>query len=212
METIQKQKQQYKYFAFISYSSKDKHWGRKLQQKLEGYRLPARLRKKHGDLPARVYPIFRDDTDLSGAKLRAALERELDDSQYLVVICSPKSASSDWVNEEVQYFIDRGKEDKILPFIVEGVPYSGDPETECFPPALRNMKEEPLGIDVRALGQRRAFLRLVSAMLHVRYDELLMRDTRRRMSRGILGGIAGACADGFPGYGNLVQHGAQQIL
>lgn len=208
MEATQKQKQQYKYFAFISYSSKDKLWGRKLQKKLEGYRLPARLRKKHGDLPVRVYPIFRDETDLSGVKLRSALERELDDSQYLVVICSPNSADSQWVNEEIQYFIDQGKENRILPFVVEGIPHSGDPETECFSPALRGMKEEPLGIDIQALGQRRAFLRLVAAMLNVRYDELLMRDTRRRMYHRIWGGIAGLALAVFLALGtwNNTEH------
>lgn len=35
--------QQYKYFAFISYNSHDTSWGKKLQRKLEGYRMPATL-------------------------------------------------------------------------------------------------------------------------------------------------------------------------
>lgn len=194
MDTLQKKesKQQYRFFAFISYSSKDKAWGKKLQAKLERYRLPARLRKRHDDAPDRAYPIFRDDTDLAGFKVRASLERELEESQYLIVICSPQSAASDWVNAEIQYFIDHGKEDKILPLIVEGIPHSGDPKTECFPPALRNMKEDPLGVDVTALGWRKAYLRLVSALLNVQYDELVMRDAHRRMRNGILEGIGAA--------------------
>lgn len=67
----------YKYFAFISYSSQDVTWGRKLQTQLERYRLPSRLRKRHRDTPARAYPVFRDETDLSGFQVRPALEREL---------------------------------------------------------------------------------------------------------------------------------------
>jgi hypothetical protein len=55
--------QQYKYFAFISYSSKDMAWGRQLQHKLERYRLPARLASKRKGAPNRAYPIFRDETD-----------------------------------------------------------------------------------------------------------------------------------------------------
>lgn len=37
--------QQYKYFAFISYSSKDAEWGKKVQRKLEHYRMPAMLQR-----------------------------------------------------------------------------------------------------------------------------------------------------------------------
>ena len=100
------EEKKFKYFAFISYSSKDIAWGRKIQRKLEHYRLPARLQKK--DAPSRAYPVFRDETDLSGFKVRDALEKELEDSKYLIVICSPRSAASDWVNDEIRYFIDHG--------------------------------------------------------------------------------------------------------
>lgn len=193
--------QQYKYFAFISYSSKDMAWGRQLQHKLERYRLPARLASKRKGAPNRAYPIFRDETDLSGFKVRDALERELDDSRFLIVICSPQSAQSVWVNDEIQYFIDHGWEDRILPFIVEGTPYSADPATESFPPALRNMSEDPLGVDATALGKRKAFLRLISALLDVKFDELLRRDTARRMRSSIALGFAGLLAAAALGFG-----------
>lgn len=183
--------QQYQYFAFISYSSKDMRWGRQLQKKLERYRLPARLASKRKDAPNRAYPVFRDETDLSGFKVRDSLKRELEESRFLIVICSPQSAKSQWVNDEIQYFIDHGREDRILPFIVEGVPYSGDPATECFPPALRTMQEDPLGVDVTALGKRRAYLRLVSALLDVKFNELIQRDTARRVRNGIVLGLLG---------------------
>lgn len=38
----------YKYFAFISYSSKDVDWGKRVQKKLEGYRMPSTLCSQHG--------------------------------------------------------------------------------------------------------------------------------------------------------------------
>ena len=181
------EEKKFKYFAFISYSSKDIAWGRKIQRKLEHYRLPARLKKK--DAPSRAYPVFRDETDLSGFKVRDALEKELEDSKYLIVICSPRSAASDWVNDEIRYFIDHGREHCILPFIVDGIPGSGDPATECFPPALLEMTEDPLGVDVRALGLRGAYLRMISTLLGVEYDELMLRDVRRRIAYGIAAGI-----------------------
>ena len=193
--------QQYKYFAFISYSSKDIAWGRQLQKKLEHYRLPARLANKRKNGPSRAYPIFRDETDLSGFKVRDSLEHELADSRFLIVICSPQSAKSQWVNDEIQHFIDRGLENRILPYIVEGTPYSGDPATECFPPALRSLQEDPLGVDVTALGKRKAFLRLIAALLDVKFDELLRRDAARRLRSGIALGALGVLAAAAIGAG-----------
>lgn len=191
----------YKYFGFISYSSKDRLWSRYLQNKLERYRLPSRLSGKRKDAPNRANPIFLDETDLSGFKVRTALERELEESRFLIVICTPNSARSPWVNDEIRYFIDRGWEERILPFIVEGIPHSGDPATECFPPALRNMADDPLGVDVTALGKRKAFLRLVSTLLDVKFDELLRRDSVRRMQKGIALGLAGFLAAAALGVG-----------
>lgn len=37
-----------RYFAFISYNTKDIEWGKKVQRKLEHYRMPATLCSEHG--------------------------------------------------------------------------------------------------------------------------------------------------------------------
>ena len=50
--------QQFKYFAFISYNSKDTAWGKKLQKKLEHYRMPATLCSEHGWKRTPISPIF----------------------------------------------------------------------------------------------------------------------------------------------------------
>lgn len=187
-----KKQTEFKNFAFISYSHADMAWGKRIQSQLERYRLPARLQKKYKDTPVRAFPIARDDTDIAGAKVWSAITKELDESQFLIVICSPNSAKSDWVNDEIRHFIETGKEDKILPLIIGGVPNSGDPATECFPSALREMKDAPLGVDVQALGWRKARLRMVASLLKVDFDELLRRDTHRRIRNGILAGILAA--------------------
>ena len=188
------EKQQYQYFAFISYSSKDLRWGRRLQRSLERYRLPSHLTRKYKDKPARAYPICRDETAFAGFKVRGEIQEKLDKSHFLIVLCSPRSAKSDWVNDEIQYFIDRGGENRILPFIIDGVPHSGDPATECYPPALLAMAEDPLGVDVQALGKCRAYLRMVSTLLDVDFDELTRRDVRRRVRNGGILGLAGLLA------------------
>lgn len=58
------QEPHYKYFAFISYSSKDTEWGKRVQRKLEGYRMPATLCSEHGWERNPIKPVFFD-----GAKL-----------------------------------------------------------------------------------------------------------------------------------------------
>ena len=189
-----KEKQSYKYFAFISYSSKDLRWGRRLQRSLERYRLPSHLAKKYKDKPARAYPICRDETAFAGFKVRSEIQEKLDESRFLIVLCSPRSAKSDWVNDEIQYFIDQGGENRILPFIIDGIPHSGNPDTECYPPALLAMAEDPLGVNVQALGKHQSYLQMVSALLDVDFEELTRRDTKRRIRNGCILGFAGLLA------------------
>lgn len=113
----------YKYYAFISYNGNDEHWAKWLHKKLEYYKIPSALRKQHIGLPKHVRPVFWYKQDLSGTKLTSSLHKELEASKYLIVICSPHSAQSAWVNDEVQDFINQGKEERIIPFIVEGIAY-----------------------------------------------------------------------------------------
>lgn len=179
-------RQQYRYYAFISYSRKDEKWAEWLQNRLETYRLPAAIRKNNIDIPRKICPVFRDKTDLSGIVLEEAMQPELEASKYLIVICSPQSARSEYVNREIAHFLSLGREKAIIPFIVDGEPFSRDPERECFPQALRDMQSELLGIGVPELGRRNAFLRLVSTLLNLRYDQVVMRDTRRRARRSAI--------------------------
>src|SRR5947209_2345233 len=91
-----------RYWAFISYSHADETFAGWLHRALETYPVPRPLvgrRHPDGAIPRRLYPVFRDRDELPGApdlggKIRAALEA----SRYLVVICSPRSARSPYVN------------------------------------------------------------------------------------------------------------------
>lgn len=192
--TVDKKQQAYDYYAFISYSSKNVNWARWLQNRLETYRLPAKTRKENAHLPSKISPIFRDETDLSGGVLLESLQKELQASQYLIVICSPESAASEWVGTEISYFASLGREKNIIPFIVDGEPDAADPARECFPAELRNMESELLGISVPELGRRPAFLRVVSTLLQLKYDQVVQRDRARRIRNGFLLGTAAAIA------------------
>ena len=175
------------YDAFISYSHRDMDRARWLQKKLETFRIPEDLAEDwpHG----KKLHIFRDQTDLAGIELTEALEKELRQSCYLIVICSPSSASSHWVNEEIRYFRSLGRSGKIIPFIVDGEPESDNPELECYPPAFREEgSPNLLGANIKELGKEKAFLRLLAILLDVRFDRLVDREKRRKRRALLIGG------------------------
>ena len=86
------------------------------------------------------------------------------------------------MNREIEAFTGLGRGDRILAFIVDGEPNSGDAR-ECFPPALR--QHEPLAADARPSGDGRADarLKLLAGMLGVGFDALKQRDAQRRIRR-----------------------------
>ena len=87
----------FKYYAFISYSSKDLKYAKELWKKLERYRLPSFLYKHYKDKPNKFH-IFLDQGDIvPGDTVENALRRELIDSKKLIVISSPNSAYSKYV-------------------------------------------------------------------------------------------------------------------
>lgn len=161
------------YYAFISYKSEDKEWAIWLQHELEHYHLPATLNGR-SDLPQELRPVFRDLDELSAGNLPEQIRVALANSANLIVVCSPMSAQSPWVNQEVETFIAMGKTKRIFPFIVEGHPYADNPDEECFPPAIRNLpkEEERLGGDVTKNGRDAAFVKVVAGMLELGFDTL----------------------------------------
>ena len=173
----------FKYYAFISYSHKDKETANKLQKHLEKYHLSSALQKSNPNLPKKLRPIFIDTSDLIGkGTLKAALQENLENSNYLLVICSPNSAKSPYVNDEVEYFIKAGRVDHIIPLIIDGQPHSGNPDSECFPPALLSLprEQELLGIDFKKHGSREAFIRVIATLLRLDIDLFVSREARER--------------------------------
>ncbi len=165
---------EYKYIAFISYKREDEKWAKWLQNKLEHYKLPTSVKLDNPNLPERVRPIFKDTTDLSGGVLEKTIKEALESSKYLIVICSPRAAKSQWVCKEVQEFIDTGREEYIIPFIIEGEPHSSNIETECFPRNLKQLSgsRELLGININEMGRDAAAIKIVARMFDLHFDSL----------------------------------------
>ena len=217
----------YKYWAFISYSHQDRAWGDWLHKTLETYRVPRRLvgrASRDGQVPERLYPVFRDRDELpSSANLGDVLNESLRQSRYQIVICSPRSAASRWVNEEIKYFKSLGREDRVLCLIVDGEPnvfdIPGRDIEECFAPALRyrvdahghitDAPAEPIAADARehADGKRGAKLKLLSGLLGVGLDEIVQRERQREFwKRAQIGAaamaFAGLCVGAWQWYQN----------
>jgi len=182
-----------RYKAFISYSHSDDRWASWLQRALERYRVPKRLVGRdadHGRVPDRLRPVFRDREDLSSASdLSSRIKQELAASEALIVVCSPAAAASRWVQEEIRYFRELGRTDRILALVVDGDPGADAGGGSCFPPALvesaDGQRREPLAADARryADGKHLALLKIVAGILGVRLDELRRRDAQRRLQR-----------------------------
>src|ERR1700733_63133 len=141
---------QYRYWAFISYSSKDAALCKRLHRALETYAIPRDLvgrPGRDGPVPKKLFPCFRDRDELPLASgLGGTLKDAMKVSRYLIVICTPNSAKSRWVNEEIRYFKSLGRSGRILAIIAGGEPNATDQpekkEMECFAPALRYEVDE----------------------------------------------------------------------
>ncbi|MEO0981388.1 MAG: toll/interleukin-1 receptor domain-containing protein [Pseudomonadota bacterium] len=162
-----------KFRAFISYSRKDKKAVRKLYKRLTNYEIPKRLRRDNNQ---RLGRFFLDQAELGAAgSLNDELIEKLNESQRLIVCCSPGAKASEWVNAEVEAFLEHRGRDGLLAVILEGEP------EECFPPAL--LREQPLAADFRPEGdgEEIGFLKLVAGFLYVDLGEL--RDLQAKAER-----------------------------
>lgn len=197
----------FRYRAFISYSHRDWVFSRRLHRRLERYRPP---RGAFGAAPpgdkwsTRIKPVFRDQEELASSdNLSASIQEALDGSEILIVLCSPASAKSRWVNEEIRYFREKFPERKVYPIVVDGDPGADprkQPDVASFPLMMlladtndpEGPYREPLAADARKEGDgfSIAFLKLAAGILEVPFDRLRQRDLRRRQQRMALGLLA----------------------
>lgn len=167
------------YHAFISYRHLDnvesgRQWATWLHQTIETYRVPSELVGKINNrgepIPERVFPIFRDEEALpADADLSNSIVRALEQSKFLIVLCSPRSRTSTFVADEIDYFKKLGRSNHIIAGIIDGEPNTSlddgkidagfTKEDECFPIPLQytydekgnrtNSRSEPIASDFR---------------------------------------------------------------
>lgn len=135
--------------------------------------------------------MFFAPTDIQPGDLTLELKQRLEASRHLIVICSPRSARSEWVGREIAYFHSLGREANIHFFIVDGTPNSADPATECFNPIVRELgMPELLAANIHEkvfrwpwLNRERAYAQLISKLLGVEFDAIWKRQRRRLIAR-----------------------------
>ncbi len=134
------------YDGFISYShAADDLLAPRLQAGLQRFAKPWWKR--------RAIRIFRDETSLSASPhLWSSITAALDGSEWFVLLMSPRAADSDWVNQEVEYWLAHKEADRILPVLTDGEFrwQDGDFVSDAAPPALHGaFFEDPRWVDLR---------------------------------------------------------------
>jgi len=191
-----------KYKAFLSYSRKDEKFAKRLHREIENYKIPKELYSENFNLPQSLSPIFRDIEELvSGVTLPKAILEKLEDSENLIVICSPNSASSPWVNQEILDYKKMYGESNIYPIIIAGEAFAKDSQKECFPPALKyqidengNLTDQPSNILASNAiksedGQEYAKIKLIAGLLGFdSADKLWGREEKRKRRNRVIWG------------------------
>lgn len=201
----------YFYDAFISYrhTDLDKFVAENLHKQMEAFRLPRHAAAKHSGKD-RLRRVFRDKDELPLTNnLEDPIIKALHNSEYLIVICSPRLKESLWCKKEIDTFINVHGREKVFAVLIEGEP------EESFPDALLYVEEtvenpdgtvetvkksmEPLAADVRGKNKRdmlkamrTEILRLLAPMFSVSFDDLRQRHRERRMKRILAATALGA--------------------
>lgn len=182
------------YQAFISYrhAEADSRVAAEVQRSLEHFHIPLDLRSQTGFKS--LAPVFRDKEELPvTSELAHDITEALENARRLIVICSPRTAESMWVQREIETFLKTHEPSEILTVLAEGEP------GEVIPEILLNQKRtvvledgstqeaivavEPLSCDFRSPHRREhrsEVTRLAAAILGVPYDALARRQQRYR--------------------------------
>ncbi len=191
------------YDAFISYrhAELDSAVATSLHRKLERFKLPSNLRKKYPKDKWKIRRVFRDQDELPLAdNLSDPIEEAIKNSDYLIVICTPRLPESKWCAREIELFKEIHGQEKILAILAEGEPEQSFPEAICYREVesvneqgetiVTRVSVEPLAADVRSESKSKrnkmlddAVLRMAAPMYHLGYDDLKQRHREQKIRR-----------------------------
>jgi len=109
-------------WAVVAFTSEDVQWCDWIYRNLNGYTLPISLVDRvtpHGFPRPGCISVFPDRRDPA---YQEQLPRALEHGVYLIVVCSPESARSGAVDEQIRAFKKAGGEERIIALVVDGTP------------------------------------------------------------------------------------------
>ena len=184
----------YKYNAFISYrhEKEDEKVAEHLHDALERYHIPKSAREK-ADFEG-SFQIFRDKFDLPVTdSLNDTIGNAIKESEYLIVICSPHTRDSIWVDKEIELFLKTHSRKNIFTVLVSGEPKEVIPETLLYEEVSEETEEgeivtirrplEPLSCDYRSgikKARKTELPRLAAGLLGCTYEDLIRRQQQYR--------------------------------
>ena len=202
------------YAAFISYRRlpADRKAAIAVQRAIETYRLPKGVTATSAEDAAHpnaathanarsLGKCFRDEDELAaGHSLPTHIAQALERSRCLVVICSPDTPESEWVQREIETFAQMHGRERIFAVLI------GGSASESIPALLQSVAEAhpdgsvhtahaaPLAADFRTSPHRPPrleMLRILAAVAGCSLDDLRRRDTVRRRKRVLAWAAAG---------------------
>ncbi len=201
------------YDAFISYrhTDLDKFVAENLHKQLEAYRMPADVIKKRPGMKNKIERVFRDKEELPlTSNLNDPIMMALHNSDWLIVICSPRLRESVWCKKEIETFIKEHGREKVLAVLIEGEPAESFPDELLFKTEIITKPDgtteevkvpvEPLAADIRGKNKKEILknmkaelLRILAAMFHMNFDDLRQRhkeqEHKRKMRYMTLGAV-----------------------
>lgn len=208
----EKPERKYMYDAFISYrhAEPDKFIAENLHKCLEAFKPPKSVLKSGKASRERIERVFRDKEELPLTNnLEDPIVNALMQSEYLIVICSPRLKESVWCKKEIEIFKQHHGSEKVLAVLVEGEPEDSFPEELLYaeeyflrPDGTQEVMKkaiEPLAADVRGRSKKEMLkalkaelLRLAAPMFSVSYDDLRQRHREKKLKKVIAVSIVSA--------------------
>ncbi len=170
-----------KYVVFISYSRKDKRVAEWLLKELESYRLPdiEKARKIFSFESNYFRPVFLDlhDLHVEERPFTEKIQVAIENSAFLIVICSKNSAVSPFVNLEISHFLKTHNNNysKIVPIFIDEVngaiptSFDGTSIMERHFPIFNS------GLAQNSEANRYCFLQVISYILHINFSDIYNR-------------------------------------
>ena len=192
----------YKYKAFISYRhlEPDMQAAEKLQKLLESYKPPKNLSDKKEN-----WRIFRDVSELqSSSDLSEDIRNAIEDSEFLIVICSPAYNESKWCMQELTRFreLHGDTNENIITLLVAGEPDKAFPELlrytdmksvdENGNESVVKVEVEPLAANIKADTLKESmkklnteYLRIAAPLIGCDFNDLYQREKKREAQRRV---------------------------